>query len=304
MRAAETLQGRLALARRRDTLFHETPFETLERVTLGIAWALKKNGVRSLAPYWRRWLSECFVPQRALPDPEHPFDGDARVGLVHDFSVPTLVAAYERGLVLAGHIGTLAWTSPSQRCVLFLDEFHMAKRLRRLMRQDRYTVTFDRDFEGVIKACAGRRQGRWHITWITPRIMRAFAALLDEGYVHSFEVWNDAGALVGGGYGVALGRIFFTESQFSHEDNTSKLGFSVLNWHLARWGYVLNDGKNPTPTILDMGFRSIPRTEFLHALAENTGSGGKAGRWEVEADPKAVADWQPGAALSAIGNSC
>ena len=300
MRAAETLQGRSVLARSRDTLFHETPFETLERVTLGIARALKVHGVRGLTSYWRRWLSECVVPQRVLPDPERPFDGHARVGLVHDLSAPTLVAAYERGLFTAGHCGTLAWMSPPQRCVLFLNEYHIAKRLRRLMRQGHYTVTFDRDFEGVIKACAGRRQGRWHVTWITPRIMRAYAALYDEGYVHSFEVWNTTGVLVGGGYGVALGRIFFTESQFSHEANTSKFGFSVLNWHLVRWGYVLNDGKDPTPTILDMGFRSIPRTEFLRCLAENAGSGGKAGHWEVEADPKSVADWQPSAALSAV----
>ncbi len=299
MSAAETSQVRLAHARSLDTQFDETLFETLERVTLGIAYTLKINGVRGLSSYWRRWLSECVVPQRALPDPERPFDGHARVGLVHDISVPTLVAAYERGLFTAGHIGTLAWMSPPQRCVLFFDEFHIAKRLRRLMRQGLYTVTFDRDFGGVIKACAGRRNGRWHVTWITPRIMRAYAELYDEGYVHSFEVWNSAGALVGGGYGVALGRTFFTESQFSHEDNTSKLGFSVLNWHLARWGYVLNDGKNPTPTILDMGFRMISRTEFLRCLADNAGLGGKPGRWKVEAGSELVADWQPCAAKSA-----
>jgi leucyl/phenylalanyl-tRNA---protein transferase len=299
MRAVETFQGQPAPVRSRDALFRETTLETLERVTLGIAWAIKSNGVRGLTSYWQRWLSECVVPQRAIPDPERPFDGQARVGLVHDLSVPTLVSAYKSGLFTAGHCGTLAWMSPPERCVLFFDELHMAKRLRRLLRQGRYTVTFDRDFESVIKACAGRRQGRWHVTWITPRIMRAYAALHDKGYVHSFEVWNAAGALVGGGYGVALGRIFFTESQFFLEDNASKLGFSVLNWHLARWGYVLNDGKNPTPTILDMGFRLVLRTEFLRCLAENTGSGGKAGRWKVETDLKSVADWQPSATLSA-----
>jgi leucyl/phenylalanyl-tRNA--protein transferase len=169
----------------------------------------------------------------------------------------------------------------------------MSKRLRRLMRQDRYTVTFDRDFEGVIKACAGRRDGRWHLTWITPRIMRAYAALFDAGYVHSFEVWNGEGRLVGGGYGVAIGRVFFTESQFSHEPNTSKLGFAVLNWHLANWGYRLNDGKWATPTILDMGFRLIPRREFLSLVAKDTRDGGRPGRWRVEATPEEVAAWEP-----------
>ena len=161
------------------------------------------------------------------------------------------------------------------------------------MRQARYTVTFDRDFEGVITACAGRRDGKWHVTWITPKIMHAYAALYDAGHVHSFEVWNDKGALVGGGYGLALGRAFFTESQFSHEPDTSKIGFTVLNWHLAKWGYRLNDGKAATPTILDMGFRLIPREPFLLQLITAAHEPGRDGRWQVEADLKTVAAWAP-----------
>ena len=114
--------------------------------------------------------------------------------------------------------------------------------------------------------------------------------------MHSFEVWNEAGDLVGGGYGVALGRTFFTESQFSREPNTSKIGFTVLNWHLAKWGYRINDGKWPTPTILDMGFRSIPRQAFLAELASTTDTPGKEGPWEPETDlKKRISNWQPGA---------
>ena len=99
----------------------------------------------------------------------------------------------------------------------FLPSSTSARRLRRLMRQGRYRVTFDRDFEGVIKACAGRRPGKWQVTWITPRIMHAYAELHDAGYAHSFEVWNSDGELVGGGYGVALGGAFITELQFARE---------------------------------------------------------------------------------------
>lgn len=105
-------------------------------------------------------------------------------------------------------------------------------------------------------------------------------------------MWNADGKLVGGGYGVAVGRIFTTESQFSLEPNTFKLGFTVLNWHLAKWGYLLNDGKGPTPTILDMGFRLIPRAELLDLLAKNAKEGGKPGPWSVEAGPETVAEWQ------------
>ena len=100
----------------------------------------------------------------------------------------------------------------------------------------------------MIKACAGRRDGRWHLTWITPQIMRAYCDLHDAGYAHSFEVWNNDGELVGGGYGVAVGGAFTIESQFTLESHTSKIGFAVLNWHLAKWGFLLNDNKDRRAT--------------------------------------------------------
>jgi len=123
--------------------------------------------------------------------------------------------------------------------------------------------------------------------------MRAYAELYDAGYVHSFEVWNKDGELVGGGYGVVLGGVFVIESQFSHESNSSKIGFSVLNWHLAKWGFLMSDNKLPTPVTLQMGFRVIPRGEYLRDLSVALGRKGRTGRWEVEAGPKAVADWHP-----------
>jgi leucyl/phenylalanyl-tRNA---protein transferase len=273
-----------ANAEERASLFQETPLETVKHIGFSAAYGLRKNGLRGLMPYWRLWLAECVNPPHALPDPERPFDGEARVGLVHDLTVPTLLAAYRRGLFTAGHFGTLAWASPPERCVLFLDEMRVGKNVRRLMRQNRYRVTFDQAFERVIHACARPRKRRIHVTWIMPRIMRAYAALYDAGHVHSFEVWDEAGALVGGGYGVALGGAFFTESQFSFESNTSKYGFAVLNWHLRRWGYRLNDGKNSTPTLLEAGCRVISRADFLQQLADIADRGGKAGRWQVEAD--------------------
>lgn len=241
----------------------------------------------------RLWLADVIAPDYALPDPERALNAGGLCGIAHDLSVATLVAAYERGLFTFAHVGPLKWVSLPERCVLFFDDIHIGKKLRRQMRQGRYTVTFDRDFEGVIKSRAGRRAGKWHVTWITPRIMRAYADMFDAGFVHSFEVWNEAGALAGGGYGVALGRAFFTESQFSREPNTSKIGFTVLNWHLAKWGYRLNDGKWPTPTILGMGFRLIRRRGFLAELATATRGPGKAGRWTVEGDLKTVAAWEP-----------
>ena len=282
-----------AVASRREALFRETPMQTCRRLALGTAWALRPKRIGKLWPLAKLWLSDLLAPQRALPDPNVPTDMDEFAGMIHDLSPETLIAGYARGLFPKGHFGPLKWASPPERCVLDLRDFHISRRLRSLMRQEKYSVTFDQDFEGVIKACAGPRAGQWHLTWITPRIMRAYAALYDEGYVHSFEVWNRSGGLAGGGYGVAIGGVFFIESQFSRETNTSKLGFSVLNWHLMKWGFVLSDNKLPTPTVLQMGFRTIPRAEFLRRLAAGIAHKGKSGRWGIEAEPKRVASWNP-----------
>ena len=173
-------------AARRAALFRETAIERIERVVLGIARTLKLPHRRELPPLARLWFSELVAPRPGLPDPELTQDESEFAGMVHDLSVQTLVEAYQRGLFPSAHFGPLKWRSLAQRSVLFFDEFHIAKRLRRTMRQDHYSVTFDRDFEGVITACAGRREGRWHITWITPRIMHAYAELFDAGHVHSF----------------------------------------------------------------------------------------------------------------------
>jgi leucyl/phenylalanyl-tRNA--protein transferase len=281
-------------ADRRATLFRESLADKLERWALGYAWALAPKRIAGVPNLLRLCFEEMLAPDYALPDPQRAFDAPPGLaGLVHDFSQNAILAAYRRGLYPLAHVAPLKWWSPPQRSLLFFDETHMAKRLRRQMRQQHYSVTFDRDFEGVITGCAGHRSGRWHLTWITPKIMHAYAELFDAGAAHSFEVWNEKGELAGGGYGVSLGGTFATESQFSREPNTSKIGFAVLNWHLARWGYAFNDGKVMTPTCHDMGFKDIPRAEFLQRLEKALRLAGKSGRWQAEADVATVADWQP-----------
>jgi hypothetical protein len=118
----------------RVSLFRESPLHAARRIGSSAAYSLKNNGLRNLMPYWRRCLAEFVHPRTELPDPERPFDGDARMGLVHDLSVRTLIAAYEHGLYPAGHFGKLAWLSPPERCVLFLEETGIGKNVRRLMR--------------------------------------------------------------------------------------------------------------------------------------------------------------------------
>ncbi len=279
----------------RDALFRESLAEMAKRWALGLAWAAMPSRIRGLPNLFQLCVREFLARDYALPDPERAFDQPPGLaGIVHDLTPTTLLAAYRRGLYPFAHIGPLKWWSPPRRSLLIFDELHIAKRLRRQMRQGQYTVTLDRDFESVISGCAGHRAGRWHLTWITPKIMRAYADLFDAGHAHSFEVWNERGELVGGGYGVAVGNAFVTELQFSREPNTSKIGFTVLNWHLSRWGFAFNDGKLMTPTCHDMGFREIPRSEYLFKLALVESRPGKSGRWQAEADLATIADWQPG----------
>ena len=238
----------------------------------------------------------------AVPDQNRTSLPDTFGGVCRKPSAETVLAAARLGFFPWCHIGPLKWWTRRQRMVLFFKEHHISKRLRRDMRKAKYRVTFDEAFEQVIVACAGRRSYNFHsLTWITPRIMRLYTDLYDQGHAHSFEVWSEDGRLVGGGYGLSVGRVFVTESQFSLEPNTSKMGFAVLNYHLAKWGYALNDGKDFTPTIEAMGFRLISRQVFEDVLARNTAvaeTGAPVGRWHAEAGLAEVADWQPGGTKS------
>ena len=281
-------------ADRRAALFRESLGEVAERWVLAAAWALAPRRIGGLPNLARLCFHELLAPDYALPDPERALaNPPGLAGIVHDLTLPTLLAAYRRGLYPLAHVAPLKWWSPPLRSVLLFKNFHMSNNLCRLMRQGRYSVTFDRDFDAVIAGCAGRRQGRWHLTWITPRIMRAYAAAFDAGHAHSFEVWNQTGALVAGGYGVAIGASFTFESQFTHESNASRIGAAVLNWHLAKWGYRYNDGKLIGPLWENMGFRDLPRREFLALLSDAVRLPGKSGRWQVEADLDTVSHWQP-----------
>jgi leucyl/phenylalanyl-tRNA--protein transferase len=281
----------------REQLFRETIAERLRRCVLGTAWALRPPRAAGLPALGRVWLSDLLSPSTNLPDPDAALTRPAGLcGMVHDLSVPTLVEAHRQGLYPWAHFGPVKWWSPPERCVLAFEDFHMPKRLRSRLRQARYRVTFDRDFDAVMKACAAPRENKLQVTWITPTIMHAYAALHEAGHAHSFEVWNQEGELVGGGYGVAVGGAFTIESQFTREANTSKIGFAMLNWHLAHWGFVLNDNKGPTQNTLEFGFRMVPRTEFRARLAEAVQLPGRPGRWTVETDLPTVAQWQPGGA--------
>jgi leucyl/phenylalanyl-tRNA--protein transferase len=168
------------------------------------------------------------------------------VDIGNDLSPSRLVEAYGLGVFPFAYVGPSKWMSPPARALGYLNETRIEKNLRRLLRQKKYTVTFDQDFEGVMRACAAPRAGRVHLTWINERMIAAYKALHREGHAHSVEVRNGEGELVGGLYGVASGGVFVTESQFNIARDASKVAYVTLNRHLVEWGFQANDGKYMT----------------------------------------------------------
>ncbi len=217
---------------------------------------------------------------------------DGLVDMGGGMDVERLLTAYSQGIFPWRHIGPVKWWAPSRRAVLFLPESRIGKNLRRLVRQGRYRVTFDTDFEGVMRACAAPREGRHALTWISPAFIDAYCALFEAGHAHSVEVRDGEGNLAGGLYGVVRGGVFFTESMFARQRDTSKIAFVTLNRHLAEWGFVLNDGKHLTGHLEMLGMREIPRAEFGALLAHHAAPCGPRGKWAV--DPALdVAGWEP-----------
>ena len=266
--------------------FRESASGRMRRWMLGAAYACHPKRARDLPHLLALTAADMARGGTRVPDRDRTYPRpDTFAGVCRDFSPETVMAAARLGFFPWAHFGPLKWWTRKDRMVLFLDEQHIGKRLRRDMKKTAYRVTFDKAFDEVIKACAGRRKGRPPgLTWITPKIMQVYSQLHRQGHAHSFEMWSADGRLVGGGYGIAVGRIFFTESQFSRESNTSKMGFATLNHHLAKWGFLVNDGKQHTPVIEAMGFREIPRAEFELLLDEHGTAVVRPGAWTVEAD--------------------
>ena len=273
--------------------FVEQPSATARRHLLGTAYALRPRRI-SLLPTIAWMTAEYLINPRAarrrLENPVyHGWQG--LIGVSDDLSPGALLDGYRRGIFPLCHIGPMKWWSPNVRPVLHPQEAHIEKNLRRLIRQKKYRVTFDTDFAAVMRACAEPRPGKTPLTWITPRMMRAFWDLHEAGHAHSVEVWDADGKLVGGLYGLATGDVFFGESQFSLVRDASKVAVATFHCHLAHWGLVLRDAKWETSHLKGLGFHMMGRTEFLQQLEAHAWKPGRVGRWTVD-DTLDVSAWQ------------
>ena len=199
-----------------------------------------------------------------------------------DLSPERLVAAYRKGIFPWYSEGQpILWWSPDPRMVLVPGEFRISRSLRRTLRRGAYRIRLDSNFPAVIRACASTRRKGQSGTWITTAMQSAYCGLYELGYAHSVETWVDE-TLVGGIYGLAIGRMFYGESMFSHASNASKIALAHLARHLAARGYGLIDCQMNTPHLASLGGREIPRREFIARLRELTAGAPAPGRWAAD----------------------
>jgi leucyl/phenylalanyl-tRNA--protein transferase len=222
-----------------------------------------------------KWLDpgEPFPPvEKALKDP----NGLLAAG--GDLSSERLLAAYRRG-IFPWYTGDepILWWSPDPRMVLYCAELKVSRSLAKSARNKGYEVRVDTAFREVLSGCAGARRDSGG-TWLSEDMRKAYFALHRAGYAHSFETWRK-GELLGGLYGVALGRMFYGESMFSRATDASKVALVALVEELRARGFPLIDCQVRTPLLASLGAREIPRRSFLREIAALVNYEQAPGKW-------------------------
>jgi leucyl/phenylalanyl-tRNA--protein transferase len=197
-----------------------------------------------------------------------------------------LLEAYRHGIFPWFSEGEpILWWSPDPRMVLFPQEFKCSRSLRRELRKPGYRVRLDHDFAAVIHACAHAPRRHQNGTWIVDEIRQAYLRLHDLGWAHSVEVWEETDGreqLVGGLYGVAIGRMFFGESMFTRKSNASKIAAAHLVRYLEQHGFGMIDCQMRTAHLASLGAREIPRDDFIARLEPLCAAPVAPGFWHGE----------------------
>jgi leucyl/phenylalanyl-tRNA--protein transferase len=195
-----------------------------------------------------------------------------------DLSIPRLLDAYGHGIFpWYSADEPILWWSPDPRMVFATDRVHVAAKLRRWLRNCDWTITADQDFTAVMHACAAPRP-KQPTTWISPAILEAYTRLHHAGHAHSIEV-RDGADLVGGIYGVSIGRMFFGESMFSSRTNGSKAALLALCRVLHEWGFPLLDAQVASAHLVTLGAFELPRKRFVTHLNDYCERPFAAGNW-------------------------
>lgn len=212
------------------------------------------------------WLAEDpgaqFPPiEQALLDP----DGLLAVG--GDLSPQRLLNAYQQGIFPWYSEGEpILWWSPDPRCVLFPEKLKISRSLKKTLRKQLFKISMDTAFEAVMRACAESRPNQQG-TWISEDMLQAYVRMHQLGFAHSVECWQDE-QLVGGLYGMAIGKVFFGESMFSRKTDASKVALVYLCDYLIEHGFKLIDSQIYTPHLESLGAELIPRPQFAELLKQ------------------------------------
>ena len=223
-----------------------------------------------------RLLDEPIFPRPDYADPS----GLLAVG--GDLSSERLLEAYRLGIFpWYSDDQPILWWSPDPRFVLHLEEFHVSRSLRKTLRKGIFRVTADRAFDEVIAACAAVSRDGQNGTWITAEMREAYNALHGLGYAHSVETWFE-GKLVGGIYGVSLGKAFFGESMFHRKTDASKVALAALVDKLKSWDFHFLDAQMTTEHMMSLGAREVSRRVFLKQLRSALEHPTKRGKWRIK----------------------
>lgn len=218
----------------------------------------------------------------AYPFPD-PREGSAEGLLAYggDLRPERLLSAYAQGIFPWYEEDPILWFSPDPRMVLLPAELRIDRTLRKNLRRGRYEMRMDTDFRGVIAACAETPRPGQRGTWITNDMLEAYCQLHALGFAHSCESWLD-GELVGGIYGISLGRAFFGESMFARASDASKVALVHLVRQIEAWGFDFLDCQAHTPHTERLGAREWPRDVFLDALERALEAPTRRGQWRLE----------------------
>lgn len=219
-----------------------------------------------------------LIEDLIFPSPEDA-EPDGLLAVGGDLSSQRLLLAYAMGIFPWYSEGQpILWWSPDPRLILEPDEFHVSRRFAQLLRRGTFRVTFDQDFLSVIRACASIDRPGQKGTWITQAMEEAYIELHDLGFAHSVESWTE-NRLVGGVYGVSLGRAFFGESMFSRVSNASKVAMAGLVQRLDSWGFHFLDAQVTTRHMQSLGAKEVSRAAFLARLERALEYPTRRGNW-------------------------
>jgi leucyl/phenylalanyl-tRNA--protein transferase len=215
-----------------------------------------------------------------FPDVEESTE-EGIVAVGGDLSVERLILAYSKGIFpwYSSDRSPILWWSPDPRFVLFPENLIVSKSMRPYFNQNKFQVTWDQNFEDVIINCQKIDREDQPGTWITSKMLASYIQLHKKGYAHSVEVWL-GNELVGGLYGISLGKVFFGESMFAKVSNASKFGFISLVKQLKQKGFLLIDCQQETKHLESLGAAAIKRKDFIEFLKNNEIEETYLGSWE------------------------